>query len=263
MSGIRKKTVEMVGVYILVFACFCSYNGSVCSAEHAGVAGGSCRAAIGRAKAGKSRRGFAKTTWMFRRQISMKQDLTEKAISSETIYNGKIVTLNVDKVELPNGRTATREVVRTRDSVAVVPVTRDDKVVLVRQYRYAGGEELLEIPAGRIDPGESPRAAAQRELLEETGCTCAELKKIAGFYIAVGFATEFMHLYAGTVDHIGEACPDDDEFVRTELMPVSQIPEILAKQEIRDVKTLAGLLHLSWMLGLSPVSSCACSICRA
>ena len=193
----------------------------------------------------------------------MKHGLTEEPIDRETIYAGKIITLHADTVRLPNGNVGTREIVQTRDSVAIVPVTCDGKVVLVRQYRYAAGEEVLEIPAGRIDPGESPEMAARRELLEETGCTCAELKKIEGFYIAVGFATEFMHLYAGTVDHLGEACPDDDEFVRTELMPVSQIPEILAKQEIRDVKTLAGLLHLSWMLGLSPVSSCACSICRA
>lgn len=183
----------------------------------------------------------------------MKQDFTEKPIDRETMYRGRIITLHVDRVKLPTGDIGTREIVQTRDSVAVVPVTCDGKVVLVRQYRYAGGEEVLEIPAGRIDPGESPEMAARRELIEETGCRCSALKKIAGFYVAVGFATEFMHLYVGTVDRIGHACPDAGEFILTELMPIDRIPELLAAQEIRDAKTLAGLLHLSWTLGLPPV----------
>lgn len=183
----------------------------------------------------------------------MKQSFTEEPIDRETIYSGKIITLHVDRVKLPTGGVGTREIAQTSDSVAVVPVTCDKKVVLVRQYRYAGAEEVLEIPAGRIDPGESPETAARRELIEETGCRCSSLKKIAGFYVAVGFATEFMHLYVGNVDLMGEACPDDGEFIRTELIPVDTIPELLAKQEIRDAKTLAGLLHLSWALGLAPL----------
>lgn len=191
----------------------------------------------------------------------MKEAFAEKTIDRETIYSGKIITLHVDEVELPTGCRGTREFVETRDSVAVVPVTRDDEVVLVRQYRYAGQEEFLEIPAGRIDPGESPEMAARRELLEETGCACSELRKIAGFYVAIGFATEFMHLYVGSVDRVGSACPDDGELIKTEFMPIGSIPEIISRQEIRDVKTLAGLLHLAWTLGLTPVES-ACSVDR-
>lgn len=183
----------------------------------------------------------------------MKHGLTEEPIDRETIYAGKIITLHADTVRLPNGNVGTREIVQTRDSVAIVPVTCDGKVVLVRQYRYSAGEEVLEIPAGRIDPGESPEMAARRELLEETGCRCSALEKIAGFYVAVGFATEFMHLYVGTVDLMGDACPDDGEFIRMEVMPVDRIPELVAEQEIRDAKTLAGLLHLSWILGLAPL----------
>jgi ADP-ribose pyrophosphatase len=83
----------------------------------------------------------------------MKHGLTEEPIDRETIYMGKIITLHADRVRLPNGNVGTREIVQTRDSVAIVPVTCDGKVVLVRQYRYAAGEEVLEIPAGRIDPG--------------------------------------------------------------------------------------------------------------
>ncbi len=181
----------------------------------------------------------------------MKQGFAEEPIDRETIYRGNIITLNVDRVKLPSGDAATREIVQTRDSVAVVPVTRDDEVVLVRQYRYAAQEEVLEIPAGRIDPGESPEIAARRELIEETGCRCSALSRIAGFYVAVGFATEFMHLYLGTVDYVGDACPDDGELIQAELIPIDEIPKLLAEQQIRDAKTLVGLLHLSWTLGLA------------
>ncbi len=170
----------------------------------------------------------------------------EKLVERRQVFSGKIVTLNVDTVVLPNGQLAGREVVRTRDSVGIAPVTPNGDLVMVRQYRYAAGRELLEIPAGRINPGESPEGAAMRELSEETGYRALELTKIAGFYLAVGFASEYMHLYSASVERAGSAHPDEDEFVEVELVPVSRIPEMIVSGEIEDVKTLTALLHLAW-----------------
>jgi len=175
----------------------------------------------------------------------------EELVERRQVYSGKIVTLNVDTVELPNGGQAGREVVVTRDSVGIAPVTHDGDLVMVRQYRHAGGVELLEIPAGRIDAGESPEDAALRELGEETGYRAPELTKIGGFYLAVGFATEYMHLYEALVEPGGDAHPDDDEFVQVELVPLSRIPRMIKSGEIQDVKTLAALLHLAWTRGLA------------
>lgn len=175
----------------------------------------------------------------------------EKLVERRQVYGGKIVTLNVDTVVLPGGGLAGREVVVTRDSVGIAPVTPDGDLVMVRQYRHAGGVELLEIPAGRIDMGESPENAALRELGEETGYKALELTKIAGFYLAVGFATEYMHLYEALVEPDGDPHPDDDEYVQVELVPLSRIPEMLKSGEIEDAKTVAALLHLAWMRGLA------------
>jgi 8-oxo-dGTP pyrophosphatase MutT (NUDIX family) len=175
----------------------------------------------------------------------------EELVERRQVYGGRIVTLNVDTVVLPSGRLASREVVATRDSVGIAPVTPGGDLVMVRQYRHAGGVELLEIPAGRIDMGESPENAALRELGEETGYKALELAKIAGFYLAVGFATEYMHLYEALVEPGGEPHPDDDEYVQVELVPLSRIPEMLKSGEIEDAKTVAALLHLAWTRGLT------------
>ncbi|MEA4882174.1 MAG: NUDIX hydrolase [Clostridia bacterium] len=177
--------------------------------------------------------------------------LEEKTLSSERVFSGKIVSLRLDTVELPNGVSATREVVETRDSVAVAPITGDGSVVMVRQYRYAGKSELLEIPAGRMEAFEDPEVAAARELSEETGYECVSLTKIAGFYVAVGFATEYMHLFTAEVGRVQAAHPDEDEFVETELVPMSEIPGMIKSQKIKDVKTLAGLLYVVWTHGLA------------
>jgi ADP-ribose pyrophosphatase len=175
----------------------------------------------------------------------------EKLVERRQVYCGKIVTLNVDTVVLPGGGLAGREVVATRDSVGIAPVTPGGNLVMVRQYRHAGGVELLEIPAGRIDAGESPEDAALRELSEETGYRALELTKTAGFYLAVGFATEYMHLYQALVEPDGDPHPDDDEYLQVELVPLSRIPGMIKSGEIEDAKTLAALLHLAWTRGLA------------
>ncbi len=176
----------------------------------------------------------------------------ETPVKRREVFGGKIVTLYEDTVVLPNGRRASREVVHTRDSVGIVPVTSDGDLVMVWQYRHAAARELLEIPAGRIDPGESPEEAARRELGEETGYEALELTRIAGFYLAVGFADEYMHLFEAVVRPEGDAHPDDDEFVRVELVPTSRVPEMIQRREIEDLKTLAALVHLVWSRDIGP-----------
>jgi len=179
----------------------------------------------------------------------------EKLVERRQVYGGKIVTLNVDTVELPSGSLTSREVVATRDSVGIAPVTPGGDLVMVRQYRHAGAVELLEIPAGRMNASESPEHAALRELGEETGYRALELTKIAGFYLAVGFANEYMHLYEALVEPGGEPHPDDDEYVQVELVPLSRIPGMIKSGEIEDAKTLAALLHLAWTRGLAQADS--------
>ncbi len=169
-------------------------------------------------------------------------DLTEKQISSQTVFTGKILTICNDKVRLPNGHEATREVVRHPGAVAVVPVTAAGDVILVRQYRYPVAQKLLEVPAGKLDKGERPDACARRELEEETGYRAGRLEHLATYYSAPGFTDEIMHLYLAR-DLVPTAQnPDDDEFVYIEQYTAAQIKELLAAKKIVDAKTLIGLL---------------------
>ncbi len=169
-------------------------------------------------------------------------DLTEKQISSQTVFTGKILTVRYDKVRLPNGHEATREVVAHPGAVAVVPVTADGDVILVRQYRYPVAQELLEIPAGKLDKGEQPEACAHRELEEETGYRAGRLEHLATFYTGPGFTDEIMHLYLAR-DLVPTAQnPDEDEFVNIEQYTPAQLKAMMAEKKIIDAKTLVGLL---------------------
>ncbi|GAI22032.1 unnamed protein product, partial [marine sediment metagenome] len=122
----------------------------------------------------------------------------EETLSSETIYSGRVVTLRVDEVRLPGGRQTKREVVEHSDCVAIVAVDADDNVLLVRQFRKPVEKDLLEIPAGCIEPGEEPVATARREMREETGYLPRSIKRMGGFYSTPGFCTEYLHLYLAT-----------------------------------------------------------------
>lgn len=174
----------------------------------------------------------------------------EIQVSGTIAYSGKIVQLEVDEVRLPDGKHSVREVVRTGDSVAIAGITADRKLLMVRQYRYAGRRSVLEIPAGRIDDGETPEQAVVRELAEETGYRALNLRKIAGFYLAVGFATEFMHLFMAAVEPGVKLQQDPDEFISVELIPLNAITHMIERQEINDVKTLAAAAYIAWQEGL-------------
>ena len=176
-------------------------------------------------------------------------DLTEKTLSSEVIYRGVITTVQLDKAQLPNGATATREVVRHPNGVAVLALDGDDRVVLVTQYRYPLGKTLLEIPAGKLDPGEDPRAGALRELSEEAGVEPEELIGLGSIYVSPGFCDEEIYLYLARGLRQGACHPDEDEFLDVSRMPFDRLVDRIMAGEISDAKTVAAVLKAKQWLG--------------
>ncbi|MCD5412565.1 MAG: NUDIX hydrolase [Dehalococcoidia bacterium] len=168
----------------------------------------------------------------------------EKLLDSKHVYQGRRINLRIDGIELPSGRKTTREIVEHSNCVAIVVVDAAENVILVRQHRSAAGQDLLEIPAGKIDPGESPLVCAQRELREETGYLAGKVEALGGFYASPGYSTEYLYLYLATeLEPVPEA-PDADEIMDVVRVPLAGIPEMIASGEIRDAKTLVGLLRL-------------------
>jgi ADP-ribose pyrophosphatase len=168
----------------------------------------------------------------------------EKLLDSKHVYQGRMINLRVDDVELPSGRKATREIVEHGNCVAIVVVDDAENVILVRQHRSAAGRDLLEIPAGRVEPGESPLVCAQRELREETGCLARKVEALGDFYISPGYSTEYLYLYIATELEPVLETPDADEIMDVVRVPLAGIPEMIASGEIRDAKTLVGLLRV-------------------
>ena len=181
--------------------------------------------------------------------------LFEQVKSTSPIFAGKILKLRVDTVKLPNGREATREVIEHAPAVAIVPITDDGQVVFVRQYRYPVGEVLLEVPAGKLDDGELPHECASRELEEETGFTARSMEEVGAFYTTPGFSNELMHLFIARGLSRHAPRPDEDEFISTELIPIERALDMAKSGQIRDAKTLAGLLMLGCMRDHVPGSA--------
>lgn len=163
---------------------------------------------------------------------------TERKLHSKTVFEGKLVTVQHDTVELENGREAFREVIRHPGAVAVLAL-EGQQILLVRQYRYCIGRELLEIPAGKLEPGEAPLPAAIRELSEETGCECGELISLGRYYGSAGCLDEGIHLYFGKVSRRGDSHPDEDEFLTLERRTPAELEAMMAAGQLPDGKTLA------------------------
>lgn len=171
-------------------------------------------------------------------------NLEEKKLSSREIFEGKVMRVTVDTVALPNGKEATRELVHHRGAVCVLPLTDDGEVICVRQYRYAHGEVLLEIPAGKLEEGENDhRAAALRELSEETGAECKELRYLGKLYPSPAIFTEVIHMYLATGLTFGDTHPDDDEFLEVERIPLDTLKDMVMRGEISDSKTQVCVLR--------------------
>jgi len=157
------------------------------------------------------------------------------------IYRGRVVTLNLETVTLPNGATIELEVIRHHGAAAAVPLTDDGNVLLIRQYRHAAGGYIYEIPAGKIDPGEDPLACAAREVEEEIGRRAASLVPMLSFYTTPGFTDEVIYLFLATGLTPGTQSLDHDEVLDVVEMPLEQAMRRIADGTIRDAKTIIGL----------------------
>jgi len=165
-----------------------------------------------------------------------------RVLATRRVYEGKVLSLDVDEVEEPGGVRATREVVRHLGSVAALPVHEDGRLVLVRQYRYAVDALVWELPAGRLDPGESVEDAARREMEEEVGLRPRRLEPLATFYTTPGFCDERMHLFRATGLTAVTARPEADERIESGAFTRVEVEEMIRRGEIREGKTLVALL---------------------
>lgn len=172
----------------------------------------------------------------------MMSHLTEKFLSSEVVFEGNLLNVFADKVELPNGKVASREYIKHPGAVAVVPITQEGNIVLVRQYRYPIGNVLLEVPAGKLDKGEDPDTCAFRELEEETGYVAKSIKRIASIYTTPGFTDEVIHLYIAENLTLSNPHPDEDEFLDVEIYSKEEIKTMIADGRINDAKSMLALL---------------------
>ena len=168
------------------------------------------------------------------------QNRIEERVDGEVLFEGRIIRVERDTVRLPNGLETSREVVRHPGAVAIIAL-QDEHVLLVRQYRYAIAQETLEIPAGKLDPHETPLACAQRELREETGYR-GTIEKIGTFYSTPGFTDEIMHLFLVRDLIWDPLSPDDDEFIAVERIPWDEAVQRALQNEFNDAKTILGIL---------------------
>lgn len=173
-------------------------------------------------------------------------NLNETTLSTDRKFEGRIINLRVDTVELPNGNTATREVVEHKGGVCVAPLTDNKELLFVRQYRHPYGKVLLELPAGKLDKiGEDRLSAAIRELREETGATAKNIQFLGELYPAPGYCNEILTLYLATELTFGEADPDEDEFLQVERIELDKAVQMVLDGEIPDAKTQTLVLKVA------------------
>jgi ADP-ribose pyrophosphatase len=171
------------------------------------------------------------------------ESLREEKIDGERIYHGRILDLEVDRVRLPSGAETIREVVRHRGAVVVLPLHDDRRIELVRQYRYPLRQVVLELPAGKLDPGEEPAACAGRELAEETGWKPGGIHRLGPLFTTPGFTDEVIHAFVATpLEPAPEVAQDPDEAIDNLTMTVEEALAACRSGEIRDSKTVATLL---------------------
>ncbi|MGQ9455189.1 MAG: NUDIX domain-containing protein [Armatimonadota bacterium] len=177
-------------------------------------------------------------------------DLREETIESTEVFSGRLVKLRVDRVRLPDGRESTREIVVHRGAVAAVPLIDSDRVIMVRQFRQAAGEALLEIPAGTLDPGEDPVDCVVRELEEEIGYHANQLTPMFRSYLAPGYSSEMLHTFLaeGLVRASGRC--DEDEFIEIVEIPLSEAVDKILTGEIKDAKSICGILMAQRILSM-------------
>jgi ADP-ribose pyrophosphatase len=176
----------------------------------------------------------------------------ETLMTSHRLYEGRVLNLRVDDVRLPDGQAAVREVVEHDGAVAVVALDDDDGVLLIKQYRHAIGQVLIELPAGVLEPGEDPRTCAARELEEETGCRAAVFEPLITIYPSPGYTTEIIHLFIARHLEMGPPRPEPDEYIELMRVPLAEALNMVERGEvgIHNSITLVGLLTTARKLGV-------------
>lgn len=171
-------------------------------------------------------------------------------LATRRIHTGRVINLDIDTVRYPDGSTGELEMVRHPGAAAVVPIAsapdgHDPVILMLRQYRYATGGELWEIPAGRLEPGEPPEQCARRELLEEAGVTAGRLEPLTTIWTTPGFTDESIHLFAASDLKAGTAAREADEFLEVVPTPLTRVLELIRDGSLRDAKTLVAILYLA------------------
>ena len=164
-----------------------------------------------------------------------------KLIARKTVYQGRAFNVRVDEVELRPGLTVPLDIIEHTGAVTMLPLDGDGLLWFIRQYRHSVGETILELPAGTLEPGEDPAVGAARELQEEIGMKAEHLEKLAGFWLAPGYSTEFMHLYLATGLTPSALAQDEDEMIAVEKLRPAQALALAARGELRDSKSLVAL----------------------
>lgn len=172
----------------------------------------------------------------------------EKTLSSETVYVGRVFTVTKDQALLENGETAQRDVVHHHGGACILPYFEDGTICMVRQFRYAMQKELWELPAGKLEAGEDPFAAARRELTEECGLTADEFIPLGELYPTVGYDTEVIYTWIARGLHPAPMHLDEDEFLTPDRVPLEKAFQMVLAGEICDAKTVAGILKLKALI---------------
>jgi len=167
----------------------------------------------------------------------------EKTMKSERIYEGKIINLRIDTVELPDKKYSKREIVEHPGAVGIIPITEDGYMILVKQYRKSVEKFLLEIPAGKIEINEEPKETGIRELAEETGYKANKMEYVCEFYTSPGFSNEKIYLFLATDLEEGEVKPESDEYINVEKYKVEDLIDMVIRGEINDGKTIVAILY--------------------
>lgn len=175
-------------------------------------------------------------------------ELTEKTLHSEKIFDGRILHIRRDTVELPNGTQATREVVDHPGGVCVLALDGEGRALLVSQFRYPYGQVLRELPAGKLEYGEDPERAAIRELREETGAVAGDFRPLGELYPSPGYCGEIIRMYLARDLAFGETHLDEDEFLNLERVPFDRLVEQVLSGEVKDAKTIAAVLKAKLLM---------------
>ncbi len=170
-------------------------------------------------------------------------NFNEETITSKTVFKGNILNLKVKKVKLPDNSQGSREIIEHSGGATIIPVTTDNNIIMVKQYRKAPEEILLELPAGKLEKGESPLECVKRELEEETGYRAHNIKKLFSFYTSPGYSNEILHLFIGEQLEFTSRNPDPGEFIERIIIKPEEIMDLIFDGKIKDSKTIIGLLY--------------------